>query len=69
MDEIARLQDRIAQLEDRVDVLTRELGRTVELIDRYGTTLGRHLKSLACDQNALQGRLQGVERTRTQSQF
>ena len=64
MEEVAALHDRIAQLERRVEELAQELDRAVRLIDRYGDTLGNHLKLLRTDHTALATRVDRIERRR-----
>jgi hypothetical protein len=67
MEDVADLKERIVQLEGRVDELARELDRAIRLIDRYGETLGNHLKLLVADQGALAGRVANLERARSRS--
>jgi hypothetical protein len=61
--EIAALKEQVTRLQGQVDTLSRDLERAVELIDRYGETLGNHLKGVITDQGALFRRLGTVERT------
>jgi hypothetical protein len=63
--EIDNLKQRVAQLELRIDGLSRELDRAVRLIDRYGATLGSHLRLVAADQGAIADRLANLERARS----
>ena len=65
MDEtdVGALKEQLAQLEARVDMLSLELDRAVQLIDGYGATLGRHLKGVLADQGELARRVGNLERT------
>jgi len=63
----AMLLLRITQLESRVDALVGELARAVQLIDRYGVTLGEHLKRVIADQAKLSERLNARVGTGVQS--
>jgi hypothetical protein len=65
--DIEDLRGRVVQLEGRVNELARELDRAVRLIDRYGETLGNHLKLLVADHTAFARRLGNLERARARS--
>jgi hypothetical protein len=56
------LDDRIQRLEERLTMLGREIDRTVQLVESYGETLGRHLKLVLADHRALATRIEAIER-------
>jgi hypothetical protein len=65
--EIEGLKEQVTRLESQVDLLHRELDRAVQLIDRYGETLGHHLKGVLADQGALSQRVAHLERALSES--
>jgi hypothetical protein len=60
--ELDALRIRLTKLENQIETLSGELARAVELIDRYGATLGGHLKGLASDQRTIVWRVANIER-------
>ncbi|MGE0279035.1 MAG: hypothetical protein AB7P20_00255 [Rhizobiaceae bacterium] len=69
MDEsdIETLREQVRFLQGQVETLTHELDRAVQLIDRYGETLGRHLRTVIADHGDLAGRIDYLERALPQS--